>query len=354
MKLLLVYQFCTVGGVETVLMNRLKSLAKDGIKFDVLFLYDFGGKKIFNEFFNSIYIFDDINKITALMEKEKYDCIISIDTPQIFLALNKLTFHPPVILEVHTTYEENLSYLSEIDKTNTSAIITPSNYMVSLIKQKIKNEIPIHVIPNSISDQFLNADNFPEINFKKKIIGWVGRLDYLKNWDGFLRIASHLKSLEDNFEFWIIGGAAAPESVRKDFFSRIKSNGILPDLKWYPILDFHFMPTFYRLISNSGGCFISTSINESFGMTILESMASKCPVVVPDVGGLPELVDKDSCGLLYPGGDIEKAALAVIKLTTDTQLRETIIDNAYRNVLSNYTCEKVINRWIDIIKIYHY
>lgn len=351
MKFLFVYQFCTMGGVETVLRNRLKVLAAEDYKFDILFLYDFGGKGIFDDFVDSVYIINDINKIIDLMEKEKYDCIINVDTPQIFSVLNKLTYSPHVILEVHTTYEENLKYLKKIDKTNILAIFTPSNYMVDVIKRKLPNRIPIHVIPNSIGNQFLNSTNMNQtINISKKLIGWVGRFDYVKNWKEFIDLAEHLNSCGESFEFWIVGGAVAPESIKEEFFELAKSKGILLNLRWFPKIDNILMPNFYKLISNSGGCFISTSTNESFGMTVLESMASKCPVVAADVGGLSELLDNGKCGILYHSHDIEQAVLSIKKITSDIELRKTIIDNAYANVLANYTSEKVVSKWINLVK----
>jgi len=349
MKLLFVYQFCSFGGVETVLASRLKSLESRNIKFDVLFLYDLGGKTIFHDFKDSVHITNDNSKIAALLEKEKYDCVINIDTPQIFSVLNKISYRPLVVLEIHTMYKENLEYVAKLDTKIISAIITPSNYMIPLIKQRINVDIPIHVVPNSVGNQFLDGDNLDiEIDIRKKLIGWVGRFDDYKNWRNFIDIAGYLKSVNKNYEFCVIGGITAPDHIKAEFFSRVKSKGILPNLRWFPKIK--CMPNFHKLISKSGGCIISTSIDESFGMVVLESMASKCPVVAPDVGGITELLDNGSCGLLYPSGDIKQAALSVIRLTTDIKLRETIIDDAYAKVLANYTSEKVVSKWINLIK----
>ena len=79
-------------------------------------------------------------------------------------------------------------------------------------------------------------------------------------------------------------------------------------------------------------------------------MASKCPVVAADVGGLTELLDNGKCGLLYQSHDIEQAVISINKLSTDIELRKTIIDNAYANVLANYTSEKVVSKWINLVK----
>ncbi|NNC83435.1 MAG: N-acetyl-alpha-D-glucosaminyl L-malate synthase BshA, partial [Flavobacteriales bacterium] len=51
--------------------------------------------------------------------------------------------------------------------------------------------------------------------------------------------------------------------------------------------------------------YIQASEHESFGLSALEAMASGCPVVSTDAGGIPEVVEHGKSGLLNPVGDIE-------------------------------------------------
>jgi len=50
MKLLFVYKFCTLGGVEVMLRSRLEELLRRGIRTKLLFLEDFGGRPLFDSF----------------------------------------------------------------------------------------------------------------------------------------------------------------------------------------------------------------------------------------------------------------------------------------------------------------
>jgi len=56
------------------------------------------------------------------------------------------------------------------------------------------------------------------------------------------------------------------------------------------------------------------SLNESSGTVFIEAMALKKPVVATEVGGIPEVVEKDVTGLLVPPKDPDALAKATISL----------------------------------------
>jgi glycogen(starch) synthase len=77
------------------------------------------------------------------------------------------------------------------------------------------------------------------------------------------------------------------------------------------------------------------SIYEPFGLVALEAMASGCPCIVADTGGLREIVPEDErVGLRFNGGDAEHLAVMVERLLTDDDLRERLVVEASEHVLS--------------------
>ena len=67
------------------------------------------------------------------------------------------------------------------------------------------------------------------------------------------------------------------------------------------------------------GCdlFLFTSETESFGLAILEAMASGVPVVATAVGGVPEVMVDGETGFLHPVGDIEGMAASAARILRD-------------------------------------
>lgn len=90
--------------------------------------------------------------------------------------------------------------------------------------------------------------------------------------------------------------------------------------------------------------------SESFGVAIIEANAAARPVVVSNVGGLPEVVVDGETGLVVPRENPKAAADAITKLVLDKQLRIRIGDEGKQHVSSNYDWAKCIDIMIDLYK----
>ncbi len=74
------------------------------------------------------------------------------------------------------------------------------------------------------------------------------------------------------------------------------------------------------------------SLYEPFGLVALEAMASGCPCVAADTGGLREVVPGD-VGLRFRSRDAGALAETIERVLTDEALRDRLIEDGREHVL---------------------
>ena len=69
--------------------------------------------------------------------------------------------------------------------------------------------------------------------------------------------------------------------------------------------------------------YVSVSLFEGFGLTVLEAMASSCPVITSNINSLSE-VSGDAAILINPE-DVDKLSAKIVLLCTNKKIREKMI-----------------------------
>jgi glycosyltransferase involved in cell wall biosynthesis len=110
------------------------------------------------------------------------------------------------------------------------------------------------------------------------------------------------------------------------------------------------MDRLYRFVAGSGGCLVSTSRQESFGMAAAEAMASACPVVVPDIGGFRDFVLHEETGFRYPPGQQQAAVQNILQLIENLPLRRQIVTAGYQHVQGEYSARPAVLKLIETLE----
>ena len=95
----------------------------------------------------------------------------------------------------------------------------------------------------------------------------------------------------------------------------------------------------------------STLDSESFGVAIVEASSCSLPVVVSNVGGLPEVVVNNKTGIVIEPNNANLLYEALKCLINNPEKRREFGENGRINVEDNYDWEKCLDKMIDVYKM---
>lgn len=84
---------------------------------------------------------------------------------------------------------------------------------------------------------------------------------------------------------------------------------------------------------------VPTTYREPKGLFVLEALAAGVPVVEPDHGAFPELLQSTGGGLLFPPEDSNALAERLDQMLTDPNTRRTLAETGWRNVHTHHGSE---------------
>ena len=340
MNVLFVYKYLTLGGVEAVLRTRLDGLSDFGINAHAWFLSYVDGQSILDPADPRVWI-GDVEHFRAHLQENGYSLVSSIDTEEIFPVMIGQPSEVKFIVEAHSPYRGNLEYLRHSGDVPIAALLVPSKFQREFIRPYLASPIPTHVVPNPLLAQFTSDLSEFSPRPERPILAWIGRLDDLKNWKDFFRLAEKLCVLHGNLQIWIAGRALS-RTTGRELYQAAKKLRLLPRLRWFMNLPYSRVPGFLDAVRCSGGIVVSTSKGESFGMTIAEAMARGCAVVVPSYGPFPEFVEDGVSGCFYKAGSVIDGVEKANTLISDSRLRDSYGQKARETILEAHHAERAL------------
>jgi glycosyltransferase involved in cell wall biosynthesis len=192
----------------------------------------------------------------------------------------------------------------------------------------------------------LNAP-FPDLREDVPIVTYVGRQDCEKGIDLLLYAARLLAARNIPMQLVICGSTAKGESYRK----------VLSELTTHLGLSIHHVESVSSQIRDTlyahSHCVVYPSINrEPFGLVVAEAMSHGTPVLVPDYGGITEVIHQDDKlgGLTFRTWDSGDLATQLERLLTDKELYRTLAANA-RTIAGRFSVEQMTQDVLEHIGI---
>lgn len=356
------------GGMERVLLNKVRYLWEQGGNELTIVTTDQGGRPPFYTFPSGVKLVDlDINytddlnlpalqripsflkrrrlhrkRLKAFLMAEKADIVVS-------LYPSESSFIPFIrdgskkVLELHYNKFFRLQYarsglLGLIDRFRTwedERIVRRFDRFVVLTQEDAGywGALPnLQVIPNA-------ALPVPETRwspYSRRVIA-VGRLDYQKGFDRLVKAWALLPSdLRDSWHLEIFGQGEWEVRLQE----LIRKRGVKESAR----VNAPTKEIFREYAASS--FLVMSSHYEGFPMVLLEAMACGLPgVCFTFPCGPKDVIEDGKNGLLVPEGDIPALASAMERLMRDQALRERM-STAAREIIRTYSEEKVMQQWI--------
>ncbi|MFH1612412.1 MAG: glycosyltransferase family 4 protein [bacterium] len=285
-----------------------------------------------------------VKKIKSVLEKEQFD-IIHFHEPLVpTLPLTVLKYSKSCnIGTFHAYSKKNIAYKifqskmqKYYDKLDGKIMVSQAagNFTSKYFKENYQ------IIPNGIDTCNFNAEisQIKEFKDNKLNILFVGRFDPRKGLRYLLQAFNIVKKSFPNVRLLIVGKGSFQKFYKNFIDEKVKN-------------DIHFVGFQYENLAqyySTCDIFCSPATGrESFGIILLEAMASSKPIVASNIPGYNEVVS-DKEGLLVPPKNPKLLAESLIKLLQDKDLRIKM-GNAGREKSLKYSWENISNQ---VLKYY--
>ncbi|MFX0196855.1 MAG: glycosyltransferase family 4 protein [Candidatus Hodarchaeota archaeon] len=220
-------------------------------------------------------------------------------------------------------------------------IIVTTKYGVKLLTDYGISKEKIIVIPNAVDiNRFHPSRNKGkmklQIGFKKTqmLILSVCRLHPSKRLDDLiLAFTETNKMVKKDLHLLIAGSGPDLERLKRI----IKTAGINSNIVFLGQVSNEKIHEIYQAVD----LFVLPSSHETFGIAILEAMASGVPTIVARSGGIVStFTDKKHC-LMYEPGNITELKKTLYELITNARSRELYAERAQRMVVKKYSWDSI-------------
>ena len=326
----LIFTFNT-GGAETMLVDILNEQVKY-CEVNLIVVNDSLNEELLNKINNNIKIY----KINRKLSSRNILYIIKLNYLLISLKFDIIHCHnynlrplifpiifSKIMLTVHTLGVPT-TYHGKYHK-----IFAISNSVQEDIKKR--SNIDSIVVYNGIrTNDILVKENY---SFDKFKILQISRLDHNKKGQHILIEALKILLLErriKNIELDFIG-----EGDSLDFLNKLANSLGLENCVNF--LGLKSRDYIYSNIKNYE-LLVQPSLYEGFGLTIVEAMAAKVPVLVSDIDGPMEVINNGNYGYYFKSNDTKDCAdkLQMIINNAATREHKNKIENAYIYVNENF------------------
>jgi glycosyltransferase involved in cell wall biosynthesis len=291
------YYWATTGGVERVFLNRAEALLRcyPKLEIEVYFYNDLGGVAMFTRYCKARGL--DRVRVIRKFDAARYDAVFVVDTPQ-FLgdypeAMDK------VLMECHTPYKENRTYLQEW-QTRLKSLIVPSDVFLKVIEEECPSlRGKVKVVRNFIPRLPPREGPAALPEWRRPVFLYFAQINEHKNVTEFIEAIAYARQHLGTELLGLVCGQRDPGFPVMEVIEKNQARASVVVLPPVPFEGTHLL---MQMLRERKAGFVSCSKGESFGLSAAEAMTAGLPVILSDIGPHATLVGGRR-KFLYPLGD---------------------------------------------------
>ncbi|WP_294594270.1 glycosyltransferase family 4 protein [uncultured Rikenella sp.] len=175
------------------------------------------------------------------------------------------------------------------------------------------------VVPNGVDPALMPEPSAEARKAGRRYVAYAGRLSREKGLDLLIEAARRLPDVEFRVAGEAAEGYTLPEIP--------KNVHLLGKLNRRELAD---------LYTGAKALVLTSLCYEGFGLVVIEAMYYGTPVVVPERGGLPEIVERGDCGAVYTPGSAEALAERLEELLSDPERADELGSRGRQRVAEHY------------------
>ncbi|MGE3062206.1 MAG: glycosyltransferase family 4 protein [bacterium] len=284
--------------------------------------------------------------IKNLLQKENYDVIHIHGALAPTLPLAILFFSNTTnVITFHASFERSIGY--EVLKSPLTKFFQRIDGVIAVsteAKRSVFKYFPsdYEVIPNGVDTKRFSNEN-PKL--EKYIDGrinilFVGRQDPRKGIKYLYKAMDYLIEQVPDIRLIVVG-----RGFLKSYYGLSISDKAKKHVVFENYVDWALLPSYY----STANVFVSPAIGgESFGIVLIEAMASGVPVLASNIRGYRQVVDHKKNGYLVKPKDPKAIADGILEILYNPELRKSLVENGLKTA-KMYDWNKVAR---DVLSFY--
>lgn len=282
--------------------------------------------------------------IKNLLQKENYDIIHIHGALAPTLPLATLFFSKTAnVITFHASHDRSIGY--EALKSPLSKFFQRIDGVIAVseeAKRSVYKYFPgdYEIIPNGVDTKRFSASN-PKL--EKYIDGrinilFVGRQDPRKGIKYLYKAMDYLIDEIPDVRLIVVGKGFLKKYYELSISEKAKKHVVFENY-----VDWALLPSYY----STANVFVSPAVGgESFGIVLIEAMASGAPVLASNIRGYRQVVDHRQNGYLVKPKDPKAIAEGILEILHNPEMRERMISNGLETA-KGYDWNKVAGRVLD-------